>query len=746
VGCPSLWHALCGFMGDRLSSAVVDIGARRSDALVEALARHRSTAERPRDVEAVLELVPHLDIVFFSGGTPSRNAACSAIAALAPFERPFVVALLGEEDSIEAALAAGADDVLEPNLLRLPALLRHAERFRKRSRETVLEPGGMVALVSDFVTQVDTQGIITYVNRDGPNRTVSEAIGSHALDHVPPEDREGFSALLAHCLSTGAAHSIEADSYDRRFRVRTVPIVSDGKVVGATIIAADITEVSNVLSRLKESERQARAILDALPDLVFRMHADGTYLAAHAPKVDELYLPLDEVIGSNIEQVLPPHVAVTLKAAIARVAAEKKLEIITYELPMNGATEHYEARIVPAGDNQTVAVVRNMTQENRNRERLAFSERLASLGTMAAGVAHELNSPLTFVMLGLEWLERQLTLLEQPSAGPAPKPGALGERVREVLESAHRIQRIVRDLKGFTRPEEAHASLIDIPSAVDGALSLAAAELRYRARIEKSYEPSPPVFGNQARLGQVFLNLLVNAAHALPEDRSADNAVHVRSFQAADGRVAVEISDTGAGIAREHLPHLFEPFFTTKPVGQGTGLGLWICHEIVADLGGEIQVESEIGVGSTFRVLLPLGSAPSSPSTPPPPPTPSPPRARILVIDDEPNLAMTLAHLLDEHSVEVALGGASALEKLAEDAEFDLILCDLMMPGTNGMDVYASAIAVFPFLASRFVFMTGGAFTPRAKAFLAETSLPRLEKPFRIEAVTALLEQKKRAK
>jgi signal transduction histidine kinase/CheY-like chemotaxis protein len=433
-----------------------------------------------------------------------------------------------------------------------------------------------------------------------------------------------------------------------------------------------------------------------------------------------------------------------LREAIARVAAEKKLEIVTYELPMpNGATEHYEARIVPAGDDQTVAVVRNMTQENRNRERLAFSERLASLGTMAAGVAHELNSPLTFVMLGLEWLERQLTLLEQPSAGPAPKPAALSERVREVLESAHRIQRIVRDLKGFTRPEEAHASLIDIPSAIDGALSLAAAELRYRARIEKSYEPSPPVFGNQARLGQVFLNLLVNAAHALPEDRSAENVIRVRSFRAEDGRVAVEISDTGAGISREHLPHLFEPFFTTKPVGHGTGLGLWICHEIVTELGGEIQVESEVGVGSTFRVLLPLGSPRSSPSTPPPPPTPSPPRARILVIDDEPNLAMTLAHLLDEHTVEVALGGANALEKLTEDAEFDLILCDLMMPGTNGMDVYASATASFPFLASRFVFMTGGAFTPRAKAFLAETSLPRLEKPFRIEAVTALLEQKR---
>jgi signal transduction histidine kinase/CheY-like chemotaxis protein len=732
-------------MGDRLTSAVVDLGSTRSDALVDALARHRSTATRSTTIEAALELVPHLDVVFVSGPPVARNAACTMVANLAPFERPMVVAIVGDQpDSIEEALASRADDVLEANLARLPALLRHVERFRKRARESVLEPGGLLGLVSDFVTQVDTEGLITYVNRDGASLTVSEAVGTLAIDHVPPEAREGMGLLLAHCLSTGEAHSVETDSYDRRFRVRTVPTVIDGKITGATIIAADITEVSKVLTRLQESERQASAILEALPDLVFRMRADGTYLAAHAPSADELFLPADQTIGQNIVDVLPGSVGSTLREAIARVAAEKKLEIVTYELPMpNGATEHYEARIVPAGDDQTVAVVRNMTQENRNRERLAFSERLASLGTMAAGVAHELNSPLTFVMLGLEWLERQLTLLEQPSAGPAPKPAALSERVREVLESAHRIQRIVRDLKGFTRPEEAHASLIDIPSAIDGALSLAAAELRYRARIEKSYEPSPPVFGNQARLGQVFLNLLVNAAHALPEDRSAENVIRVRSFRAEDGRVAVEISDTGAGISREHLPHLFEPFFTTKPVGHGTGLGLWICHEIVTELGGEIQVESEVGVGSTFRVLLPLGSPRSSPSTPPPPPTPSPPRARILVIDDEPNLAMTLAHLLDEHTVEVALGGANALEKLTEDAEFDLILCDLMMPGTNGMDVYASATASFPFLASRFVFMTGGAFTPRAKAFLAETSLPRLEKPFRIEAVTALLEQKR---
>ncbi len=731
-------------MGDRLSSAVVDLGSTRSDALVEALARHRSTATRATTIEAALELVPHLDVVFVSGPTAARSAACTVVANLAPFERPMVIALVGNApDSVEEALASFADDVLEADLARLQAVLRHVERFRKRARENVLEPGGLLGLVSDFVTQVDTRGVITYVNRDGASLTVNESIGTLAIDHVPPEAREGMRLLLDHCLSTGEAHSVETDSYDRRFRVRTVPTVIDGKIAGATVIAADITEVSKVLTRLRESERQASAILEALPDLVFRMRADGTYLAAHAPTANELYLPADQVIGQNIEEVLPRHVAVTLKEAIARVAAEKKLEIVTYELPMHGATEHYEARIVPAGDDQTVAVVRNMTQENRNRERLAFSERLASLGTMAAGVAHELNSPLTFVMLGLEWLERQLTLLEQPSSGPAPKPAALAERVREVLESAHRIQRIVRDLKGFTRPEEAHASLIDIPSAIDGALSLAAAELRYRARVEKSYEPSPPVFGNQARLGQVFLNLLVNAAHALPEDRSAENVIRVRSFRAEDGRVAVEISDTGAGISRDHLPHLFEPFFTTKPVGQGTGLGLWICHEIVTELGGEIQVESETGVGSTFRVLLPLGTAPSSPSTPPPPPTPSPPRARILVIDDEPNLAMTLAHLLDEHAVEVALGGATALEKLSEDADFDLILCDLMMPGTNGMDVYASAVAAFPFLASRFVFMTGGAFTPRAKAFLAETSLPRLEKPFRIEAVTALLEQKR---
>ena len=733
------------FMGDRLSSAVVDLGARRSDALVEGLARLRSTAACSTTIEAALELVPFLDVVFISGPPAARNAACTVVANLAPFERPMVVAIVGAGlDSVEEALSSRADDVLEADFARLPALLRHVERFRKRARESVLEPGGLLGLVSDFVTQVDTQGVITYVNRDGATLTVGEAVGTLAIDHVPPEAREGMRLLLDHCLSTGEPHSVETDSYDRRFRVRTVPTVVDGKITGATVIAADITEVSKVLTRLQESERQASAILEALPDLVFRMRADGTYLAAHAPSADELFLPADQTIGQNIVDVLPGSVGTTLREAISRVAAEKKLEIVTYELPMpNGVTEHYEARIVPAGDDQTVAVVRNMTQENRNRERLAFSERLASLGTMAAGVAHELNSPLTFVMLGLEWLERQLTLLEQPSAGPAPKPAALSERVREVLESAHRIQRIVRDLKGFTRPEEAHASLIDIPSAVDGALSLAAAELRYRARIEKNYEPSPPVFGNQARLGQVFLNLLVNAAHALPEDRSAENLIRVRSFRAEDGRVAVEISDTGAGIAREHLPHLFEPFFTTKPVGQGTGLGLWICHEIVTELGGEIQVDSEVGVGSTFRVLLPLGTAPSSPSTPPPPPTPSPPRARILVIDDEPNLAMTLAHLLDEHAVEVALGGASALEKLAEDADFDLILCDLMMPGTNGMDVYASAVAAFPFLASRFVFMTGGAFTPRAKAFLAETSLPRLEKPFRIEAVTALLEQKR---
>jgi len=734
-------------MGDRLRAVIFDPETQLPPSLGEALAARRCDAATTRELTGA-ELLANtgVDLVFFDGAARQGADLCSALISNGITSRPFIVTIVASyaPNVVEDALALGVDDVLAlEDLSRLGPLLRHSSRFRRGERDSKSHAPELLEQVSDFVLQLDRDATITFLNRDGV-RTVSETVGSSAYDHLPVEWQPGFRKAFDAALATGEPRSYETVSHGRTFRVRIVPGTCDGEAKGATLIATDVTELSSIMRKLRESETHAGAILDALPDLVIRVRDDGRVLDVHTPpRAADGAFPATVTVGKLLSAFLPDSVAQKLVVSVRRAIRTGELDVLTYEIGDGPDRRDFEARIASNGPSEAIVVVRDMTAHNRSRERSTVTERLASLGTMAAGVAHEVNSPLTFVMLGLEWIARQLATLEPGVPLKLVTHQSMTTRVHEVLDGAQRIHRIVRDLKAFTRPDETRAALVDVPSAIDGALSLAAAELRYRARVEKNYGSTPPILGNHARLGQVVLNLLVNAAHALPEDRTSENVVVVRTGVAADGRVCLEVSDNGAGISPEHVLHLFEPFFTTKPVGQGTGLGLWVCHEIVTELGGEIVVESELGKGSTFRVLLPVGEKRSS--LPPPSATPpsSLPRARVLVVDDEPNLAHTLARLLDAHSVEVAVGGEAALAAIAKDPEYDLVLCDLMMPGASGMDVHAEVAKRWPYLAGRFVFMTGGAFTPRAKAFLAEVGLPQLEKPFRFEAVTDLLKQKR---
>ncbi len=731
-------------MGAGLRAGVYEPDGRALASLVAALARCRCTdvtlASQPADLAGMGDLA-----VVFVGGAPGERALASehlsaAFPRQAGEHRPYLVAVVTDATSavVDQALEDGFDDVLTPSQLgRVRVLLRHADRA---PRAPTPPRGAATALAqtTDFILQVDADGHITYMNRDAMASTVRETVGTRAIDHLPPATAPAFLGALERAMATGESQSYDAVSHGAHYRVRVVPFSDaresrDGAPSGATLIATDVTEVLQARAKLAESRLEASAIVDALPDLVVRVSADGRYLGVHTPRGAGPSAPIETLLGKHVDEVLPREVAHELMVGVRRALEERQLQLVTYRLPRPRGAQDYEARIVPNGTDQAVAVVRNMTEYNQSRERLALAERLASLGTMAAGVAHELNSPLTFVMLGLEWIERQLA---RPSE---IEPDRLVSRLGEVQDGARRIQRIVRDLKGFTRPEETKTGLVDVASALDGALSLAAAELRYRARVERDFAGVPAILGNHARLGQVFLNLLVNAAHALPEERADDNVIRVRTALL-DGRVMVEISDNGVGIPAEHLPRLFAPFFTTKPVGQGTGLGLWICHEIITELDGEITVESTAGEGSTFRVLLPVGTgATPSVAAPAPSPAPQPPRARLLIIDDEPNLARTLARLLDAHAVDIATSGAEGLRRLEAGERYDLVLCDLMMPGLTGMDVHAAVRERDPAQAARFVFMSGGAFTPRAKAFLAEVGLPRLDKPFPASAVLELL-------
>jgi two-component system NtrC family sensor kinase len=239
------------------------------------------------------------------------------------------------------------------------------------------------------------------------------------------------------------------------------------------------------------------------------------------------------------------------------------------------------------------------------QERLVASERLASLGTLTAGMAHEINNPLAYMLSNLNYLSDELhSLVEKGEFLKGERGQDLLEALDETLSGSRRVRDIVRDLKLFARNPPEQQGLVDLPSLLDSCVNMAWGELKHRARVVKDYGAVPPLFGNESQLAQVFLHLIINAAQALPP-RGGESAEIRLATRHEQGLAMVSIHDTGVGIPEEHLEQLFHPFFTTKPPTQGTGLGLSICHGIIKQLGGHITAESHPGRGSTFRVFLP---------------------------------------------------------------------------------------------------------------------------------------------
>jgi signal transduction histidine kinase/CheY-like chemotaxis protein len=381
--------------------------------------------------------------------------------------------------------------------------------------------------------------------------------------------------------------------------------------------------------------------------------------------------------------------------------------------------------------------IRQAAEREALEAQLRLADRLASVGTLAAGVAHEINNPLAYVVGNLDWIADELAaeLGEASLAGrSADRLAATFKAVEQAQGGAQRVREIVRDLKTFSRADEDTRGPIDLARVLDASINLAASEIKARARLTREIAALPAVDANAARLGQVFLNLLINAAQALPEGQPAAHEVRVVA-RGEDGHAVVEVHDTGSGMTPEVMARIFDPFFTTKPVGVGTGLGLSICHGIVTRYGGRIEVTSEAGKGTTFRVLLPATEAEAAADPPPAVAAPLE-RAHVLVIDDEPEIGEVVEKLLSpSHTVEAMTSAKAALERLtAADAQsFDVILCDLMMPDMTGMELHEELSRRAPELTARMVFLTGGAFTPRSRQFLDGVSNRRLDKPFSLQ-------------
>jgi PAS domain S-box-containing protein len=388
-----------------------------------------------------------------------------------------------------------------------------------------------------------------------------------------------------------------------------------------------------------------------------------------------------------------------------------------------------------------LATIFDVTEQRRLQEQLMVSDRMASVGILAAGVAHEINNPLAAVLTNLHMALECVPNL-QLDAKSEPDRIELGEELRDALEASERLRDIVRDLKIFSRTPETSLGPVDIQRILESSLRMAWNELKHRARIVRQFQSTPFVQGDESRLGQVFLNLIVNAVQAMEEGHVDRNTITVATAVDAHGRVEVEVRDTGTGMSQEVLSHLFTPFYTTKPVGVGTGLGLSICNRIVQALGGEIVVESELGKGSSFRVYLPAAETNTAVRKASRIRRPiAALSARILAIDDETIVGTALKRVLGkENEVASETSARRALERIRGGEQFDLILCDLMMPDMTGVDFYNELFAFAPDRAADIVFMTGGAFTPNARSFLDSVANERLEKPFDIATLRNLVQ------
>lgn len=385
------------------------------------------------------------------------------------------------------------------------------------------------------------------------------------------------------------------------------------------------------------------------------------------------------------------------------------------------------------------ALERDMRERKHIEGQLLFADRMASVGRLASGVAHEINNPLASVLNNVAFALDALDALRRPGAPGGADLGRAAGALEEAAAGASRALAVVRDLKTFARADHGEAEALEVAEVFAVATRMARHEFGPRVVLLCQLGPLPPVIGDAARLGQLFVNLLVNAAQASAEAGGGEVRVGARAEPG--GHVVIEVDDEGAGIAPELVGRVFDPFFTTKPVGRGAGLGLSVCHGIVTAMGGEIAVERREPKGTRVRVVLPAAFRPDAePRHPAAAPAPPTRRGRVLVIDDDAHVGRSMARLLGgEHDVVALTDPREALAALLDGAPYDAVFCDLMMPHVTGIDVddaLRRAGLTVPLL-----FMTAGVFTEAARSFLESCERRCLEKPVDPAALRRLVNE-----
>jgi signal transduction histidine kinase len=616
----------------------------------------------------------------------------------------------------------------------------------------------------DALIAWDREGRVTDVNRSAERLLVA---GRSELLGMPIQEIFGAIPLGP---STGQRLPLKTRGGRIVQVAATVsPVVGDPLVTAHALIR-DLSEIvaaehdaAERLSQLRELTEQHMVLLDNAPLLIFRLDPEShevLYLNRHAehlfgvPAARALSMP-----GFLRDAHLDPEGAIAFEEAV--VVAK-----------LGQVMPAYEARLRREGGEPIIArgtiypilseygrvvgiegILLDVTSERAVRSRLLQADRLATVGMLAAGVAHEINNPAAFMLLGLDVLARSLA---SPQVNmPTELEAQVRQLVVDLKDTGRRIVDIARDMRTFASPPPRgapHRTLVDVGRTIESALTITRAQIVEKADIDLLLaEDLPLVAMDDGRLGQVIVNLLVNAAQAVIEARLTRGPLpegdKVRISTALEGEfVVVAVDDTGTGMKPDVLDRAFVPFFSTKSPEAGMGLGLAISRTIVESAGGTITAASPGPLGdpprgSRFVIRLPAyipeESTPESAAFQ----ATSLVRGSILIVEDEVLLGKALADQLSEsHEVALVTNAEDALGRIARQ-RFDAVLCDVKMPAMSGEELYRAVAARDPEQARRFIFMTGVGFSPELQGFLAEVGAPMLEKPFPIRRALAIIAQ-----
>ncbi|UQA56560.1 PAS domain-containing hybrid sensor histidine kinase/response regulator [Polyangium aurulentum] len=619
------------------------------------------------------------------------------------------------------------------------ALVASEERFR-----------AMVEDATDLVCRCRPDGTLTFVNAAYCRtfgKRAEQLVGERYQPLIPEEDRAGLEEELRSLSPERPVVTTEhrvilpggelrwLQWYDQGF------FDDQGNLVEILSTGRDVTDRRRLQEELADARDFLRDVIDAVPDPICVKDDAGHYIMVNRAFCALLGRPREEVVGRTAAEIWP---ASQRAEAASRTEQEGEREetITGADGSVRVLSERRAVLTGREGRRVLVSVMRDVTERKRIEAQLVLSDRMVSLGTLAAGIAHEINNPLSYVIGNLSFVADAIGELRRDALPEGLRADELNQALAESLEGARRIGAIVRDMKVFSRSDTETLGPVDVPRVLETSMRMVRNALEHRARLVRAIGEVPLVMGNEARLGQVFVNLLTNAMQSLPDREPTENEVRV-SARSERGEVVVEVRDNGQGIAKEALRHIFDPFFTTKAVGEGMGLGLSICQGIVAGLGGRIEVESEVGQGTLFRVIMP--AAPTSPgrsSDASGSETPSTrTRERILVVDDEPSIGAAVRRMLPEHDVHAVTSAKEALERLSSGERYAAVLCDLIMPGMTGMDLFLELASKAPEVSRRMGFLTGGAFTPAAKSFLDGLPGRFLDKPFDAPSLRKFVER-----